>query len=229
MHVLVDIESLGLSPGAVIMSIGAVGFRPHEEPIDVDLGANQPNYDGQGIIRQVEGPGSPMFHAYVAFGDDTLAFAETKRSTLDCGTLSFWVQELADGNSEARQLLLPGGLRHRYGVDLSIALTQFTVWLSALQTAYGSVENYWAWPSSFDLPNLRYKMRDYGMNSPWGSNTRCASTVVKLAEQFTGSRILAPDRPWLVKHRALDDCIVEVHRVQRAMKLLRSQICAAGS
>jgi exodeoxyribonuclease VIII len=98
-HVMLDIETLGTGPNALIASIGAVKFDPHH--LCSDAGEQHPILD--------------KFHVGVEF-----VSAQQHGGTIDASTVGWWLQPDRDA---ARQLLLALDR-----VDIGSALEGFAQW-----------------------------------------------------------------------------------------------------
>lgn len=126
---------------------------------------------------------------------------------IDNGTVAWWLQQ-----PNAAKL----GKALQSVAELEADVLQALVdWpgLVVPGATWEDVDTVWAKPSNFDLPVLAAAFARYGMEPPWAHwKTRCARTLFA----FTGGTPQV-DASGLTVHDALDDCLIQVMGVQKAL------------
>lgn len=223
--IMVDIETLGSKPGAVILSIGAVLFDPWrpligDDPDDVII-------DRFETIVDIEEEGSSVL-------------------TIDRSTVAWWLQ--ATPEMEAARLALDVPKDQK--ASLSGALASFSYWLRSQEPIYLSgweaavlsleqssrsgpsyisdwppfgrslpeqfTEEVWAWPPSFDMALLGEALDRLHYPRPWKRRMeRDARTVCAIAGLSKDDES-APKAS--TRHRALDDAEAQAILLSRALR-----------
>lgn len=150
MHVMIDLETLGVGPSARILQIGAVMFEPRS---------------GGRILN------GKMFNYYV---ETTPRFDE---ATVDTSTFAWWLRQGPE--ARARMVDgLAGELQAKCGTLVS-GLVDFRDWpINAEGIGWDAIEGVWAKPATFDLTILTSAYDRAGWPPPWRHwTTRCARTM----------------------------------------------------
>jgi len=184
--VMIDLETLSLRPDAFILEIGAVAFEPkHGGDIHIPTAFDQ----------YINGEGQMDRH-------------------IDLSTLVWWLDDENGAGIFARQRLAQGMKKAR---GLGNVLHDFTTWI--LQIA---PEKVWARGSSFDLAILRDAfMRYTEALPPWSHRAeRDSRTLYDVRgykdkddsyQEWAAEKLLGRS---CIAHAAVDDCVVEILRVQ---------------
>lgn len=177
----------------VMIDLETLGTRPNAAIVQV--GALAFEARPRGRVWNDKG-----FNEYVAVQDGA--------GTVDNGTIAWWLQQ-----PNAAKL----GLALMAANPEAHVLNQLLSWPGKVVegATWEDVDTVWAQPSNFDLPILAAAFARYGMEPPWAHwKTRCARTLFAL----TGGKPPV-DAKGLTVHDALDDCLIQVMQVQKAMEL----------
>ena len=152
--VMLDLETLGLAPGCVVLSIGAVAFN-HENPDR-----------SRSVVHQ--GPLGPEYHRIIQADSSTAAGL-----FIDSGTMAWWERQSA----EAKKTLLAAQKTRATGVKkLLPACVEFNKWISQ----FGKVR-VWGNGANFDQPILRAAFTAAGVEPCWSPfEERCYRTLKNL-------------------------------------------------
>lgn len=184
-HIMLDIESLGTTPGAPVLSLGAVRFELGDIPplLKPDIK----------VAKKYKDP--DQFYANMTLKSNMEALLQE----VDQGAWDFWMQQ----DEETRLLLL----EHR--VTLREALREFWKWVD--MEPYDGV---WAHGTTFDIPLLAEAYYSaYGqIRVPWRYKAvRDTRTLFSVA--YPNERIPTVDIGG-AKHNALMDAYAQAKMVQ---------------
>lgn len=196
MDAMLDLETLGVKPGSVILSIGAVLFDPHGavEPRVYDLG-------GGPVVNPIHA----TFHAFLNAQEQTDR-RDFGGGLVDGDTVMWWI-----GQSDAARTAMLEGQKNTQPV-LGV-LVDFAQWLCK-----GRVENIWCHGATFDAPLLQALYESYRLPVPWKFRcVRDTRTVFDLAGRPIGS-FGTPDG---VSHDALSDAIWQAKETVKAIDWIR--------
>lgn len=185
-HIELDLETLGLEHGSMVVSVGAVVFDPE-----------RPELEPGGDLGQ--------FHEFLLLDDQKKAGL-----SIDPATVMWWM-----GQEDAARLDIVDGY-HRNTLPVHIALSMLSEWMEqvsgeALEPGKPLTVKVWGNGANFDPPMLREVYRRFGINCPWAwYNERCHRSVCKayrellwLTAEGTG------DEPQFqgTQHNALEDAL----------------------
>jgi len=183
-HVMIDVETLGVSPDAAIVSIGAVRF----DPITGRVGDVGPT---GGIAGGQLACASDRLHARIKFDSADLG-------EIDASTFEWWL-----GRSREAQDALLGGER----LTLREALSALTNWLQNGPKP----EGIWANDPDFDLVLLRSAYKRVDRVFPYSFRLhRSVRTMQWLACQLG---MMLPKTFNALSHDALSDALCQAHIV----------------
>lgn len=154
-HIQLDLETLGLERGSMVVSVGAAVF-------DID----HPEVEPGGDLGQ--------FHMHLLLEEQQKAGL-----TIDPGTVMWWMQQ-----DDAARLDLVDGY-HSNTVPVHIALSMLSEWMEQvsgeeLEPEKPLTVKVWCNGANFDAPMLREVYRRFGINCPWAwYNERCHRSVCK--------------------------------------------------
>lgn len=186
-HIMFDIETLGTSPGAPVLSIGAVRFELGDIPplLQPDITEASKHIDPDQF--------------YVRIGLDSNLRAGLNKITQ--GSLDFW---FIDADAEARLDLT------RKRADIRTALGAFWKWVDKEE-----YEGIWAHGTTFDVPLLQeayHKVYDQD-RVPWRYRSiRDTRTLFEIA--YPSQRVPEPKGSKALGHIALFDAYNQAKMVQ---------------
>lgn len=194
-HIMVDLETWGLTPGSDIRSIGAVVFDPIAGTLGDEFYVNVENPVREDARPQFSDPADPNAdRRYPLFRDP--------------GTVTWW----GDQSAEAQAAFANP-------VDLGEGLVEFVVWWAKQQGGlhnYAEYATFWAHGPHFDEAILSACFRATGFDGvPW--NYRAPRDTRTIYEAAGGVDIPFQGTP----HNALDDakhqarCVIEAYRKLR--------------
>lgn len=186
MDIMVDIETMGTSSSAAIVSIGAVAF----DRLSNDL------------LTATDPPTDPTSSFYVNINLQTSLNAGLE---VDGKTIYWWLQQ----SDEARSAIAPNGTSDNNKLDLKIALSNFNKWIGSFPDS-NKLEYIWSLPSTFDLVILQSAYRSVNSRPAWShTQEMCMRTLLKLNPS------IQPPPYRLNKHNALWDAFYQAASVQR--------------
>lgn len=151
----------------------------------------------------------PRGRVYNERGFNQYVMVQDGAGTVDNGTIAWWLQQpnaAKLGKALAEQACTE--------VEMLAGLLEWPSTIAAGAT-WDDVDTVWAKPSNFDLPVLASAFARHGMEPPWAHwKTRCARTLFAL----TGGQPPV-DAKGLTVHDALDDCLIQVMAMQKALEL----------
>lgn len=153
--VMLDLETLGLAPGCVVLSIGAVAFN-HENPDR-----------SRSVVRQ--GPLGPEYHRIIQVRSSVDAGL-----FVDDGTMAWWDRQ----SPEARKTLTQAQKSRAVGVKKLIpACVEFNHWIRQ----FGTKVRVWGNGANFDQPILRAAFAAACVEPAWSPfDERCYRTLKNL-------------------------------------------------
>lgn len=128
--------------------------------------------------------------------------------TVDNGTIAWWLQQ-------PNAATLGKALQNEAELEVAV-MHELLTWPGTVVegATWEDVDTVWAKPSNFDLPILAAAFARHGMEPPWAHwKTRCARTLFAL----TGGQPPV-DAKGLTVHDALDDCLIQVMALQKALE-----------
>jgi exodeoxyribonuclease VIII len=181
-HIQLDLETLGVNPGCIVLSIGVVVF-------DFE---NTPGGEEQG-----------EFHCHLGMYEQ-----QKVGLTFDPNTLKFWL----DADDEARKAIVKGQKEELTTVYIALAqLNEFleNVCGQDLEDVDHLDLKVWGNGANFDAPILREVYRRFGITCPWGWwNERCHRTIKNFYKDALGQTAHGwpsePEREGTL-HNALED------------------------
>lgn len=217
-HVSLDLETWGTTPGCDIRSIGACVFVPHtgavSTPDRIQLDKNYPQ--GSFYIACDNPP----------IGDGRVDQRYKYNLTRDPRTVAWWNDQSAEAQAAFTD-----------PVDLREALERFGDWLHSITQAARFTEGYpviatdqwsglriWSHGAAFDPPILAAAYAACGLPVPWHYRApRDTRTLFDAAGVDDHSAWLAArPGPLGVSHHALDDAICQARGVCDAWALIRT-------
>lgn len=202
-HAMIDVETLGVGTMPVLLSIGAVRFRPEDDAVEEPL-LLEDEWKVQRFFRAID-PAS-----CVAVG-----------GTLDAGALTFWS---APEQLEAR--------KHAFGhpnpVSIHQAVHDLAGWLSLdeqRRTMSEWVEEWkadhaWSHGAGFDLAILKRYAEKFSIKWPIGYRCeRDTRTLFDLVER-RGMKLDEPGSTLMIPHHPTWDAWRQACLVQDAYQLL---------
>ena len=179
-HIMLDLETLGTDPNALILSMGAVAF----DITDKNLTTIDPSQ-----IKEY----CPHFQA---------SFKPQEQQsirTIDWSTVKWWMEQKPEARQRVTYPNPPADVVHE-------VVAQFDIWLQGVITTDLKYAKLWGNGSSFDCVLLESLYRDFGYVFPfkWW-NFRDLRTLRDLA----GS-VPAPESVQVgIEHDALDDALAQ--------------------
>lgn len=163
-HVVVDLETMGVSPNAPIISIGAVEFKINEDFSVVNF--------GRAFYRNVD-----------------LQSSLDQGMKIDASTIYWWLRQ--DGDAR-EALVAKADSEEDKPVTLYTALTDFTTWFKA-DGIDSADKRIWSRGQDFDIAILRVGYARFGINHPWRYNmARDARTFYDMLG-FKPEEVLRPN------------------------------------
>lgn len=174
-----DIESLGVTPGSIIVSIGAVRFNDH--------GIIRPDYEHMTTDEILRSKQQNEFYAEIA-----VASTGALGMTFSNDTLAWWMDQ-----PDAVRATLTRALRAKEGaVDIRQALGDFRAWL---EIGEGMQHGIWSW-HGFDHTLTKTAYARMGIDNPWSHKLEFDAYTLASACKA----VPAPNRQG-THHNALDD------------------------
>lgn len=190
-HIMVDLETLGTTRDAPILTIGAVAFDPWGD------GATGNQFDARIMLKSYDD--APLQGKF----------------TVNFGTLTWWFGQ----NEQARQEAFADNDKRRPRVPLRLALSNLLKWLTAQTRDTGYPLHLWSQGKEFDVPILEYAIERCGLRVPWKFwNTRDTRTAYGMCG-VNSKDVPVPDG--CTAHEAICDCVRQIVAVQRAHKKIR--------
>lgn len=227
-HVMVDTETWGTTPGCDIRSIGAVVFDPLTGEVSVPCqtckgGTTRGNVNDGGDCsdcmntRMEQGYGDTFYLAtynprgYYGTGSARDRFFETGKPNdrlryplkRDPRTVQWWSEQSAEAQAAFAN-----------PVDLRIALSRFSVWLADVCPDVTALR-LWSHGPAFDPPILAAAYEAVGLPVPWHYRApRDTRTAFDMAGIVDHSAWLAQHPgPLGIEHHSLDDSICQARAV----------------
>lgn len=135
---------------------------------------------------------------------------------VDWSTLHWWMMQSQDARNA---LPLPDA-----GLPIQRAVEVVQTYIAELQRDVPGAERIYVWSNgaTFDIPIMSHAFRKFGLGDPWGyADARDTRTLSMMA-----LNALKPAP--VVKHRALDDAIAQVHWVQNMWREARPKHVSTG-
>jgi hypothetical protein len=204
-HVMFDLETLGVGDLAPIVQIGAVLFSPWGVPSDFDRAhpdmapkAGAPEHHGEPDVGVISGQGG-AFCRRVKFGAVDLLRA-------DADTIRWWLTTPSD---EARRRVFG-----EVGAGIHDVLKELDAW----SLSWGVKPSYWWSGMDFDLRLLRQAGAAADGKRDWPWNHRKVGRDFRTLK-WIGKGMGIESAPRVgVEHDAVDDCY---HQAYYAIKVLR--------
>lgn len=195
-HIMIDLETMGVTPDASIVSIGAVVFDPKGEEVPSAEIDDTPYGRGECFYTAVD------LESNIKVGRQ-----------VDASTEKWWSQQ----SEEARRTTFPEDPEKRK--DLVFALTAFTRWIRSHPYPY----KVWSHGSGFDITMLESAFRSTHGSPPWKFwDARDTRTVFDMAFGGGSSKDLPSiDTPEeFIAHHAWWDAWIQARQVQKAYQKL---------
>jgi len=132
--------------------------------------------------------------------------------TFDDSTFAWWLGQAKEARERVASALSSGAAK-----PMAAVLNELVHWAPKdLGIQWSDIEGVWSHGASFDIPLLLTYLGRMGYRSPWPFwNVRDTRTLFHLAGGTP-----PVDRAGYVAHDALDDCLMQVSQVQKAMGML---------
>ncbi len=191
MHVMIDLETFGTRPDAVIFQIGAVAF---------EAVSGGKVYDGAKTFNRYVDPDS----------------CTSMGMTVDADTLIWWMGQSAEARDNAIAGMLEARRPTGCGSHIASVLADLISWPNKdLDTSWAAIEGVWAKPSVFDVAILNSAFRRCHSEAPW--DRRRVFDATTLFHLIGGTPTVDMEG---TPHDALEDCLYQVCQVQMAMAAL---------
>lgn len=192
-HCSVDIETLGTSADALIVSIGAVMFSPFKVG---EIGAR--------------------FYALIDIED-----AQRCGGRIDASTVLFWMKQDPALVADTFRHRPPAGIQPIEGAPPVVGLRKALVGLSEWYRGHGGVA-VWANAPTFDCAILRSAFRATNVKCPWHwRDERDLRTALRVAFGEERLRLDEAAKSGLPKHHALGDAWEQARMVQAVYERLK--------
>lgn len=205
-HISLDLETWGTTPGSDLRSIGACVF----DPVTGYVAGHERHGSDDGLARffylATENP-----RGYWGNGSSRDRFFETGKTNdrlryalkRDPDTVRWWLEQSDEAQAAFEN-----------AVDLRIALSRFSVWLTDVSPDVTALR-LWSHGAAFDPPILAAAYEAVGLPVPWHYRApRDTRTAFDMAGIDDHSAWLAQTPgPLGVSHHALDDAICQARAV----------------
>lgn len=218
MDVMFDVETLGTSAGAPVITIGAVRFEPEDV---LSLSYASPMALASKTWKSKIFNAEDVFYARVS-----LSAWDDRMGRVDGSTLEFWLSQSQQSRYELIGKHDPGATDPK-----SFSATHYNGVTSMLMAFNGFVRNafdnsvvgrrnplLWSKPAAFDTPILEEAYREFDVPVVWSHRARvCAKTVYLLAG------VREEDYPEEGKHVAVCDAVRQTAILLDAMQIIRQR------
>lgn len=196
-HVMIDLETLGTGPNAVIVQIGAVFFNELMYPNRYTSSAS----DLSKHPLDLECLGH-------TFSESIDMRDAANYGKMDADTVAWWMSQ----SDVARNKVLGGTEK------LKDALDHFRAFMGTATVADVRV---WGNGPSFDMVILKSAFDAAGISAPWKFyNERCVRTVKEVGAAIGVNMDSIP--PVGIHHNALDDALFQAHYVCKVLSTVRA-------